>query len=139
MHKILTITVLFWAGFVSSISFLEAWIKFRAEGVTQVIGLSIGKKVFTAMNRVEWIFLLIFLLSVLIPQLTDSYGILTGGSLVAILLSWQTFYLLPALNKRAVMIINGNLPKKSTVHLLYGVAETVKVAALLVTGYLLVA
>lgn len=48
--------VLFWAVFVSSISFMEAWIKFQADGVTLPVGLSIGKKVFKTLNSVEWIF-----------------------------------------------------------------------------------
>jgi uncharacterized membrane protein (DUF485 family) len=33
-------------GFVGAISFMEAWIKFRAPGVTLSIGLGIGKLVF---------------------------------------------------------------------------------------------
>jgi len=44
-------------GFVLSISFMEAWLKFQAEGVTQAIGLSIGRLVFGALNKVEWFFL----------------------------------------------------------------------------------
>jgi len=52
-----------WLGFVLSISFMEAWLKFQAEGVTQVIGLSIGKLVFGALNKVEIFFLILLLVS----------------------------------------------------------------------------
>jgi len=45
-----TIPIL-WLGFVLSISFMEAWLKFQAEGVTQVIGLSIGRLVFGVLNK----------------------------------------------------------------------------------------
>ena len=34
-----------WLGFVGAISFMEAWLKFCAPGVTRPIGLGIGKKV----------------------------------------------------------------------------------------------
>lgn len=45
--------MIFWVGLVCAISFMEAWLKFQAPGVTLTIGLSIGMKVFTALNRVE--------------------------------------------------------------------------------------
>jgi hypothetical protein len=58
----------FWAGFVCSISFMEAWLKFRAPGVTLPVGLSIGKLVFTALNRMEWVFVFI-LMVLLVPHI----------------------------------------------------------------------
>ena len=54
--KILIVTPILWLGFVLSISFMEAWLKFQAEGVTQIIGLSIGRLVFNALNKVELFF-----------------------------------------------------------------------------------
>ena len=38
--------VFLWIGFVSAISFMEAWLKFRAPGVTLTLGLGIGRLVF---------------------------------------------------------------------------------------------
>jgi len=35
------------------ISFLEAWVKFRADLVTRAVGLDVGRTVFHALNRVE--------------------------------------------------------------------------------------
>ena len=69
--------VFFWAGSVFSISFMESWLKFRAEGVTLPIGLSIGRKVFKALNRMEWVFLFLFTVSIFsefkfMPVFTDS-------------------------------------------------------------------
>ena len=57
LQKVIPFIFAFWAGFVSAISFLGAWLKFRAEGVSREIGLSIGKLVFTALNRVEIVLL----------------------------------------------------------------------------------
>ncbi|RYG21549.1 MAG: hypothetical protein EOO07_02375, partial [Chitinophagaceae bacterium] len=52
-----------WIGFVCAISFLEAWLKFRAPGVTLPIGLGIGRLVFAALNKVEWIFAVAIMIS----------------------------------------------------------------------------
>ena len=49
------ISVFIWVGMIIAISFMEAWLKFRAPGVTLPIGLGIGRLVFGALNRVEWI------------------------------------------------------------------------------------
>lgn len=54
-HPIALVCVFVWVGFVCAISFMEAWLKFRAEGVTLPIGLGIGRLVFQALNRVEWV------------------------------------------------------------------------------------
>ena len=45
-----------WIGFVCAISFMEAWLKFRAPGITRPLGLGIGRLVFKALNKVEWFF-----------------------------------------------------------------------------------
>ena len=47
--------IFLWVGFVSAISFMEAWLKFTAPGVTLTTGLAIGQVVFGALNRVELI------------------------------------------------------------------------------------
>lgn len=38
--------VFIWIGFVGVISFMEAWLKFRAPGITLSLGLGIGRLVF---------------------------------------------------------------------------------------------
>ena len=123
---------LFWTGFVSAISFMEAWLKFRAEGVTIPIGLSIGKKVFPAMNRVEWTLLILYTVAwvSLTTIRVDVTTILS--SLLFIILMVQTFYLLPSLNKRAEMLIGGRSIEKSAIHLYFVCSELLKVVTLIV-------
>ena len=41
-----------WIGFVCAISFMEAWLKFRAPGISVPLGLGIGRLVFNALNKV---------------------------------------------------------------------------------------
>ena len=128
-------TFFFWGGFVSSISFMEAWLKFRAPGVSLETGLSIGKLIFTGLNRMEWVFVLLLtlLLAPRIKKLPSKYNLLLGG--IILILVVQTFIFLPALNARAEMIIAGLEPEGSPFHLLFGIAEIIKVLMLLYMGW----
>ncbi len=49
------VITLIWLGFVCAISFMEAPLKFNAPGVELKQALSIGRIVFRALNRMEWI------------------------------------------------------------------------------------
>ena len=129
--------VLFWAGFVSSISFMEAWLKFQAAGVTLPLGLSIGKKVFTALNRVEWFFLGLFVIYMLLTGLYRQKAVFIVSSVPAAVLLVQTFVLLPELVERANRIIQGNPVEDSFFHIAYVVFEVLKVGSLFFLGHLL--
>lgn len=128
--------LLFWAGFVSSISFMEAWVKFRAEGVTLPVGLSIGMKVFTALNRVEWVLLVVFLATLLTYRSFTNHARFITAIVVA-MLALQTFWLLPDLSERAIQIIQGDQPEGSATHMIFGVAEITKVVTLISGSWIL--
>ena len=127
--------VFFWAGFVCSISFMEAWLKFRAPGVTLPVGLSIGRKIFTALNRVEWVFLLLFCATLFGSVEADAPRTIPLLAVVLGILLIQTFLLLPRMTKRIVRIINGETLEKSMLHAYFGAAELVKVAILIYLGF----
>lgn len=110
---------------------MEAWLKFQAPGVTLPIGLGIGKLVFGALNKVEWL-LCILILVLLIWEKTPKYYLFIG---VVFLLSFQTFWVLPELNLRADAIINGEKLPSSNLHFYYGGAEILKFIFLLVFGF----
>lgn len=124
---------LFWAGFVSSISFMEAWLKFKAKGVTIPIGLSIGKKIFKALNRVEWVLFFLFVAAWIYFKVRMDIRVLEPLLILLILLV-QTFYLLPKLNTRADLIMEGKTLGRSYVHLYYVAIEFLKIGILLLTG-----
>lgn len=128
-------TLFFWAGFVASISFLEAWLKFQAPGVTLPIGLGIGKLVFTVLNRIEWVFLLILIVLTIRHAKKFPKKFFYISSVIPAALLIQTLWLLPELTRRAEQIIAGNTPGESSAHLIFGVVELLKVATLLYTGY----
>lgn len=131
MNNYLAITIiLFWAGFTSSISFMEAWLKFRAEGVTLTIGLSIGKKIFRALNRMEWIFLAGYSILWIFLSKIFNKTVITLSILLAVILVVQTFYLLPRLDKRIDLILEGKNVEKSSHHIYFVALELLKVGVL---------
>ena len=138
MNKLIYVTIailLFWAGFVSSISFMEAWLKFRASGVTLPVGLSIGKTIFGALNKMEWIFLLASALLVFISGNIKRGTILSILVILLVILLIQTFILLPGLTERANTIIDGGTVGKSMLHIYFGVLEILKVFLLIYSSY----
>ncbi len=128
-------TFFFWAGFVCSISFMEAWLKFQAPGVTLPVGLSIGKLIFTALNRMEWVFVFLLLVWTVPGVKNLSAKFISLSTMVLFILIIQTFLLMPVLNERAEIIIAGGTPGESSVHMLFGIAEIIKVLVLLYLGF----
>lgn len=78
----------------------------------------------------EWIFLFLFVTIRLFetrrPGRTVNYAL----AIIVASLAIQTFWLLPELNERADQIINGIIPPLSSIHILYGIVEVIKVILL---------
>ncbi len=131
---IVIICTFLWIGFVCAISFMEAWLKFRAPGINLPLGLGIGRIVFSALNKVEWVFALVIIINIL----WNSPDILKWQNLSfvvpIVLLLIQTFWLLPALDARAELHIQGLLVPPSYLHFYYVGMEVIKVAGLTIFG-----
>jgi len=123
-----------WIGFVCAISFMEAWLKFRAPGVTLPIGLGIGKLVFGALNKVEWVCAVVVSVSAVIYG--KSLFTVPNISLFVIvaILVVQTAWLLPALDARAELHIQNKLVAPSNLHFWFVGGELVKVVGLFITA-----
>jgi hypothetical protein len=126
--------VFVWIGFVGAISFMEAWLKFRAPGITVELGLGIGRLVFNALNKVEW---------VLAIGMIANFMLQSGGlklvekisyAFAVLLLAVQTGWLLPLLDQRAEAMIQGVVPGPSNHHFYYVGMEILKMLALLFLG-----
>ncbi len=126
--------VFLWIGFICAISFMEAWLKFRAPGVTLPIGLGIGKLVFGALNKVEWFFVIALFLLLLKGVETSTLHRFLYGAMVLVL-AIQTFWLLPALGVRADAHITGEavLPNHY-LHWFFIAGELIKVVVLTFFG-----
>lgn len=131
------ITTFLWIGFVCAISFMEAWLKFRAPGITVPLGLGIGRLVFNVLNKVEWV----FAIAIIINIFWHSFEVLKWQNLAFVipfaLLLIQTFWLLPALDARAELHIQGENVPPSSLHFYYVGMEITKVICLSIFGTML--
>lgn len=123
-----------WIGFVTAISFLEAWLKFRAPGVTLAIGLGIGRLVFRALNKVEWVLALMIMGSALWYRNRGAFWPDVFFFLALFVLIIQTIWLLPIMNKRAALLINGMRVERSNMHVYFVAGELIKVVSLCLAG-----
>ncbi|MBA3680363.1 MAG: hypothetical protein H0W73_04230 [Bacteroidetes bacterium] len=131
---ILIVITFLWIGFVSAISFMEAWLKFKAPGITLPLGLGIGRLVFNAMNKVEWVFALIIIVTIAFTQTKFINWQNIFALIPIIILIIQSLYLLPELDARTEMHIRGWNVDPSNLHLIYVVIEFIKIFNLLFFG-----
>ena len=132
-HEVIIALTFIWCGLVTGISFIESWIKFRAPGVTLATGLSIGRIVFAALNKTEWIIAAIIIVCLILTGFEISWHNIPVCAAIIILLV-QTFWLLPALDARATASISNKDPGKSSLHIYFVAGEFVKVVSLVMSG-----
>jgi hypothetical protein len=130
---ILAITFL-WIGFVGAISFMEAWLKFQAPGITLPLGLGIGRLVFHALIIMEWVFLIGILINLYLHHGFSYQPHYLWLIIPTLLLVLQTIWVLPILDTRAEMHIQGEVVPTSKIHFVYVLFEVVKVCTLLTFG-----
>lgn len=135
-HPVAVAAIFIWIGAVFAISFLEAWLKFQAPGVTLAIGLGIGKLVFSSLNKFEWILAVIIVASLLFGRfnISEKRNLLIW--FVIGVLMMQTLWLLPELDRRANLVIEGKKLASSNLHVYFIIAEILKVLALMASGVL---
>ena len=119
---------LLWAGMTAGISFIEAPLKFKAPGITIPLGLGIGRLVFRALNKIEWVFYFLWT----IPLFITHHAIPLIPVLMGVILLLQTFWWLPHLDKRAGLIRQGQTPQGRSLHIYYASAEVLKCILLVV-------
>lgn len=133
-YPIVLICTFLWIGFVCAISFMEAWLKFRAPGITLALGLGIGRLVFNVLNKVEWVFAVVILVNIMRSR-TDLWkwkNLLFVVPLILLLV--QTLWFLPTLDARAELLIQGELIPPSSLHFYYVGIEIMKIICLSIFG-----
>ena len=133
-HAIIISTTFLWLGFVGAISFMEAWLKFRAPGITLPLGLGIGRLVFHALNIVEWVLLIGILVNLYLRHGFSYQPFYLWLLIPSVILILQTVWVLPTLDARAELHIQGELVPPSKIHLVYVLFELLKVSCLMTFG-----
>lgn len=127
-----------WFGAVCAISFIEAPLKFHAPNITVALGLGIGRLVFHALNAVEIVLGLLFLVSLIVTRAGERWSGAILPGIVFSVLFLQSGLLLPALDARAEAMLSDNPPPPSQLHIIYIVMDAAKVVLLLTIGCLYV-
>ncbi|MEO8862397.1 MAG: hypothetical protein ABI358_13290 [Ginsengibacter sp.] len=123
-----------WTGFIAAISFMESWLKFRAPNLTLPVGVSIGKLVFNALNKVEWTFAIVVGVSLFFYGSEIKSFFVEWFLIIVAILIFQTVWLLPALNRRAKAITSGKNLARSSLHWYFTGLEFVKLLLLIFFG-----
>lgn len=125
----LTVLSLVWLGLLLGVSFLATPVKFLAPSLTLPVALDVGRYTFAWLSRVELV-LGVAILSAAIAQNPKAWATWVAGLLLAIV-AGQFFWLLPLLDARVEIILQGDVPPPSSLHVAYIFAEVAKLAALL--------
>ena len=126
--------IMLWAGVVIGVSFLAAPAKFGAPGLSLPVAMEVGRREFGALNLAELVLAAVTL--ALAAYARPERVIWLGLGLAAVIVVLQWLWLLPVLDARAELIIQGETPQPAPWHALYIGAEVVKLLALLVIGWL---
>jgi hypothetical protein len=127
----MTITFI-WAGLVIGISFIEAPLKFQAPGITLELGLGIGKIVFGALTTIEIVISILSVLFLYLIKEKRKFFFLFAIPVVIVVI--DNIILLPILNERLDLIVNGTPPPASYTHWYYIVLEIIKLVFLILSG-----
>lgn len=123
-----------YAGLCIGVEFVATPAKFLAPHLTLPVALEVGRYTFRTFNWLEWALLVAFLLwgQVRRPAL-QWWSIVIG---VAAIVAVETVWLLPALDARVQVIIDGGQPPPSQLHLLYIAFAAAKAALLLASPFI---
>jgi hypothetical protein len=126
--------IMLWAGVLIGVSFLAAPAKFGAPGLSSPMAMEIGRREFGVLNLTEIALAVVAL--ALAAYVRPERAIWLGLGLTALIVALQWLWLLPLLDARAELIIQGGTPEPAPWHALYIGAEILKLLALLVVGWL---
>jgi len=124
---------LIWFGMTAGISLLATPVRFSAATITRPVALDVGQVVFAALNKAEFVALIILL--VLVRVSGKARELWAGCGALALILITQSMWLLPELSARTQQIIAGGEPPPSYVHGAYSVLELSKLLILLYLGF----
>ena len=124
---------LIWFGMTAGISLLATPLRFSASTITRPVALDVGQVVFAALNKAEFVALIILL--ILVRMAGFAKELWAGCGALALILLAQSMWLLPELSARTQQIIAGTEPPPSIVHGVYSILELSKLLLLLYLGF----
>ncbi|MGN6670289.1 MAG: DUF4149 domain-containing protein, partial [Candidatus Nucleicultricaceae bacterium] len=117
MMRFSAFLVILWAGLLLGVSFVATPVKFMAKNLSMPVAIEVGMVTFHLFNKIEWVLCISILLLTFWTRV--SWWPLVCVGIVFVLLSFETFYLIPALDVRARHIIAGGMAEPSVLHWFY--------------------
>lgn len=129
-----SVTALIWIGMLLGVSFLATPVKFLAPSLALPVALDVGRQTFAVFSNVEVIAALVLLAAASLLGRPGRIVLLAAS--IAVLVAGQRFWLLPALDARVEIILQGGAVPESGLHGLYVAIESVKLVGLGVVGWI---
>ena len=134
MNQVISALLFICAGLLLGVSFIATPAKFLAPSLPLAQALDVGRWTFHVLGLIEWGFLAVVGMLILVAWMRLGQGaglvpLLLAG--VAATLVLETFWLRPALDARALQIIAGQSAAPSAKHTLYIAIEIVKLLLIL--------
>jgi hypothetical protein len=133
LHRVgpaLTIVALVWLGLVVGVSFIATPAKFLAPTLELAVALDIGRQTFGVFAIAE--ITAAITLGVLLFFARRQLAVVLLGALVVLVVAVEQLWLLPLLDERVEIIIQGGVPEASALHGVYIALDGLKI--LLLTG-----
>jgi hypothetical protein len=121
-----------WVGLTVGISLIATPARFAAGSITRPVALDVGRVVFAALNKAE--FLALVLLLVIVRASGRSANLWAWCSALALIVLAQGAWLIPELAARTDIILAGGEPPPSYAHAVYSTLELAKIGILLFIG-----
>jgi len=122
-----------WFGMTAGVSLLATPVRFTATTLTRPVALDVGRVVFAALNKAEFVALIILLLVVRLTGKAKELWAFCG--ILTLILMAQSIWLLPELAARTDLIIAGIEPPASIAHAAFSILELSKLLLLLYMGF----
>ena len=122
-----------WLGMTAGVSLLATPVRFTAATITRPVALDVGRVVFAALNKAEFVALIIVLIIVRISGRTRELWMPVFA--LALILLTQATWLIPELAARTDQIIAGIEPAPSIAHAAYSTLELTKLVLLAYLGF----
>ena len=122
-----------WAGITVGISMIATPVRFTAQSITRPVALDVGRVVFAALNKAE--FLALVLLLVIVRVSGRSRELWAWCGILILIVLAQGVWLIPELASRTDIIIAGGELPPSSAHAIYSSLELVKIGLLLFLGF----
>ncbi len=126
---------LLWAGLSLGGNLIAAPAKFQVSDLGLALALQVGRAQFAWLGYAEWVFLVVLLVACVTVRLP----VYAFYLIPVVLFLIQQFWVMPRLNARSDIIIAGEMPVESNLHVVFIVLEILKFLTLAGTALAVIA